>query len=288
MPIYNDETTDKNLKYGYWFVTHKVMLHKLGILILAAASGALLLYGAWGVFDYYILSRDKNLAVEKEITSSKLNYALLSEINKPKNLQVLSVSSLNGGEGKVDLVAEVANPNVQWAVESFDYHFFSGERKTAVKSGFILPGHTKFVLDLGFASLTGFPNPELSVENIKWKKTANFKELESKVIDFDFANKKALSAKRSGASAKSAVSTVEFDVINRSAYSFSEPKFIVLFYGGGNLVGADQAVLDSLVTGETKNVNLNIFQDIPAGAEVRIYPDINILDPAAFKGFDNH
>lgn len=287
MPIYHDDLTGKKFKFGYWFVTHRVILRQLGILTLALVSGALFLFGAWSIFDYYILSRAENLSLENEISSAKLNFNLLTEISQPKNLQIISVSALQGGVGKVDLVAEVANPNAQWAVESFDYYFISGSQKTLPKTGFILPGHTKFVLHLGFDSATSFSNPQLVMDNIKWKKTANFKALEDKIMNFEFADKKIFSSKKSSVNAQSAIAAIQFDVINHSVYSFWEPTFVVLFFSGNSLVGATQVVFDSMMTGEKLNADVNVFQDIPANASLQIYPDIDILDPAVFKGFDN-
>ena len=90
----------------------------------------------------------------------------------------------------------------------------------------------------------------------------------------------------SGLSQKGSVSKIHFDVLNGSVYNFWEPKFIVLLTRSNVLIGAIPVVIDGLNNGEKKSEDINVFQALPSGITLEIVPDVNILDPEVFKGFE--
>lgn len=279
-----DNLSDDELKAGYWYVTHRVLLRKIFVFSLAIISGALLLFGIWGLINYYVVESAGRQALQTDLAKAKLNYQLLSEINKPLDLQIMETEVVKAGDNAYDFITNVVNPNAQWAVESFDYYYLFGEEKTNVKSEYILPGQSKLVLYLNYPPDGFIGSASLIMENIKWKKAANFSEWQEKVMQFAFENQVALSSKKSGLSEQELISTIQFDVLNKSPYSFWEPRFIVLIVKGDKIVGAAQVVLDSLSSGEKRTETVNLFQSISGGAELQIVPDINILDPNVFKG----
>ncbi|MEK7159660.1 MAG: hypothetical protein AAB766_04145 [Patescibacteria group bacterium] len=285
--IIYDNLSDKELKTGYWYVTHRVLLKKIGIFALAIVSGGLLIYGAIGLINYYIVDRSQNLALEADLAKNKLDQNLLAEINKPKDLQILETTVVEGAGGSYDLITEVINPNAQWAVEAVDYYYVFGEDKSNVKNEYLLPGQEKFLLFLNYKSNKTISSANIVLENIKWKKVADYGSLAEKVLQFEFANEKVLSSKKSGLSAEQAVANVSFDILNKSPYNFVEPRFIVFLTRGKQPVGVTQFSVDSLLSGESRSQSINFFQDVSSGTTVSIIPDINILDSSVFKGFDN-
>jgi hypothetical protein len=279
-----DNLSDDELKAGYWYVTHRVLLRKVFVFALAIASGGLLLYGIVGLVNYYLVDSAVRQALQADLAKSKLNQQLLSEINRPLDLQIMDTEVVKAGDNGYDFITNVVNPNSQWAVESFDYYYLIGEEKSNVKSEYILPGQSKLVLYLNYPREGFVGSASLIMENIKWKKTANFNEWQEKVMQFAFENQIVLSSKKSGISEQEMISTIQFDVLNKSPYSFWEPRFIVFVVKNGKIVGATQVVIDSLSSGEKRTETVNMFQSISGGAELEIAPDINILDPNVFKG----
>ncbi|MBI5076868.1 hypothetical protein HZB94_00600 [Candidatus Falkowbacteria bacterium] len=279
-----DNLSDDELKAGYWYVTHRVLLRKIFVFSLAIVSGGLLLYGVWGLINFYLAESANRQALEADIAKSKLNYQLLAEINKPLDLQIMKTEIIKGGGGAHDIVTSVVNPNSQWAVESLDYYYLIGDEKTNVKTEYILPGQSKLILYLNYDDGAGISSAQLMMENIKWKKVADFSAWQEKVMQFGFENQVALSSKKSGLSEQEMISTIQFDVLNRSPYSFLEPRFIVLIGKADKIVGVTQTVLPGLSSGERRTETVNLFQSISGGAELQIIPDINILDPSVFKG----
>lgn len=283
--IYNNLSQDE-LKVSYWYVTHRVLLRKIGIMVLAVVSGVLLLYGIYGLIDFYLLGGRENAAIEKSLSAGGLNYTLLAEANRPTDLAVLDTTILKGAGSSYDIISEISNPNVQWDVESFDYYYMIGEAKTNVKTDFILPNSSKYVLYPNYESDAGAAEANLVIENIKWKKVSDFDLLAEKILQFNFENKVILSSKSSSLSKKESVTNIRFDVLNKSSYNFWEPRFIVLLLRGDALVAVTQVVVDGLASGEKKTESVNLFQTIPSGATMEIFPDIDILNPDVFKGFE--
>lgn len=284
--IYNN-LSDDQLKAGYWYVTHRVLLRKLGIFILAILAGSLLVFGIKGIIDYYGTDASSREALLADISKNKLNQQLLVELNNPSDLQVLETEVIKTGENMYDLYTEVYNPNQRWYIESFDYYFILGDdEKTEIKTDFVLPEQTKYVLNLGFKSQGIVNSANLIVENVKWLKVFDYEETRNKFLNFSFENIEILAAKQSGLSKKEDIANMRFDVINKSAYNFWQPRFVVFVLKRDKVIAVTQTILDSINSGEQKTESLNIFQAIPRGVDLKIVPDINILNPDVFKSFE--
>jgi hypothetical protein len=281
-----ENLSNDQLKAGYWYVTHRVILRKVGIMILAIFSGILLLFGVKGLVDYYIMDRPTRLAIESSIVNPKLNNNLLKEINTPRTLQIIETNVIKKDDKVYDIATEVFNPNAQWYVKSFDYYYKLGDEKTNTKEGYILPGQNKFVLYLNYRATGNFSGAQIMIENIEWEKVANYAEMQEKFISFVFEDATILSPNQSGLSDNEKIANLSFTVLNKSTYNYHEPKFIIFLYKGGSLEAVTQTVLDSIMSGEKKTDSFNLFQSIPRGTDMIIVPDINILDPTVFKGFD--
>jgi hypothetical protein len=172
-------------------------------------------------------------------------------------------------------------------VESFDYSFEFGGEKTNVKTDFLLPEQKKYVLYLNVPTTKTISTAELKMENVKWKKIPDYKNFFEKFNQFEFQNVTLLSSKKSGLSEKGAVANIRFDILNKTPYSFWEPKFVVLLSQRGSLIGVSQVALADLKTGEKRTESFNLFQELSDSTQIEVVPDINILDPAVFKSFDN-
>ncbi len=278
---------DRQFKASYWLVSNRVYLRTILILLLGLIAGGLFLLGAGGLFKYYVLDRNKNLVLEQSISANQLNQKLLAEVGRPESLQIIETRVFQPNSGNTDFVAVVLNPNTQWVVEEFDYSFQFGEETTNIKTDFILPEQKKYVLSLNVPTTKTISAAELKLENVKWKKVADYGNLFEKFNQFEFQNVSLLSSKKSGVSEKGAVANIRFDILNKTPYSFLEPKFVVLLSQRNSLIGVSQMVLPELRTGEKRTESFNLFQELSDSTQVEIVPDINILNPEVFRGFDN-
>lgn len=283
--IYNN-LSDDELKASYWYVTHRILLRKIGIGTLMVISLGLLLYGVISLINFYSGGEKQIDQLTSQVSQERLNVELLAEANKPKNLSVGETQVLRGKTGFVDLVVEIANPNQQWTVQSLDFYFLIGEEKTEIKQAFILPGELKYLVFFNYPSNSTAINAQLVIENIKWEKISDFQPMKDQMLNFSYENASVLSSSASGLSAESTISTVSFDVLNKTSFSFRNPHFIILLSRGNQLIAVADTYVDGLATGERRTEKINLFQNLPSSTQLQVVPDINILDPDTFKGFD--
>ncbi len=284
--IYDANFDERKAKFSYWYIENRVMLRRISIVFLAGFSGIFLFYGLWGLANHYLVNYDANKRVEYSISEGRLNYEMIAESSRPKGLQTVGSFMMSSDRGNFDFAAEVFNPNSEWLVESFDYYFNFGGERTETKSEYILPRQRKFLMDLNYPATIMYSTVNVVIDNVKWKKVANYTELREKILQFDFKNVRVLTPKQSGVSGKLQISTIEFDILNQGSHNFWDPKFVILIYQGSRIININQLVLSSISSGEILEQSLNIFQKLPINAKVEIVPDINILNEEVFKGYD--
>jgi len=277
--IYNN-LSDQELKAGYWYVRHRVLLRQIGIMVLFVMAGGLLLYGVFGLLNFYVVKAPEHQVLEKELAAPKMNYAILAELNRAKGLQVLETKVFKVEQGVYDLYSRVVNPNSQWVVTGMEYYYLMGDQKSEVQTDFILPGQTKNLFLLNHET-TEYPGQaDIIIENITWKKINDYQAWSNKVLNFSYENIEV----DSGSQKES--TQVSFDLINRSPYNFWEPSFDLFFMRNDQVVGVSQVVLDEFLSGEKRSEKMVVFRSFPRGVDLMIMPDINILNPDVFKGFD--
>jgi len=82
-----DELSNKQLKLGYWYITHRDRLKKTGIILLGLAVVVIWTVVLFGLVKYVIsLSRDSGLVAE--IVATRVDYESFFARNKPQDLTV--------------------------------------------------------------------------------------------------------------------------------------------------------------------------------------------------------
>lgn len=81
----------------------------------------------------------------------------------------------------------------------------------------------------------------------------------------------------------SPISRVTFDVSNRTAFSYWQPMFVVRVLRGSSTVAVNQIVVPELVAGETRQVEVRFFGDLPETATAVVEPAIFYFDPNAYS-----
>lgn len=114
-----------------------------------------------------------------------------------QDLQIKEISFVDGGNGTIDVVAKVANPNYLTGASSFAYEFVLKDAAGSVLASsqgknFILPAETKYVAEIGmrpnvqgavasaeleiiqpqWKELTDLGNPQLEINNRRLEKNA--------------------------------------------------------------------------------------------------------------------
>lgn len=280
------ELSAQEIKAGYWFVSHKLLLRRIGIIALAVFDIIIVLFALYAFADYYLIGRPGVQGMYDQITSPRLDYQYLFEIARPQQLQINFTESLKSVDNKYDLVAEVFNSNSSWTAEQITYHFENNEFSTEQKTDFILPLQTKYLMVLNAESEQGLSSVNLVIDDILWQKVTDYDKLSAKILDIEIVDPQFQAPQQSGVSEELSVSRLLFTAKNNSAYNFWDVNMKVLLYRGSNLIYIDNVFYESFDAGEVKNNDLSIFKRLATPDKIYVIPDINILNPAVFKGFD--
>jgi hypothetical protein len=281
-----EKLTGDELNISYWYITNKLLIRRILVLLLVLVDLLLVIYVLYGLANYYLIGKPQVDKMYEALTSTPLDYQYLAEISRPQPLVIDSTQSLVSNAGQYDLVAQISNPNELWYAPKVTYHFESGDYQSDPATDYVLPSQTKYWMVLGIESTAALTNPSLVIDSIEWEKKVHFAELQGKILNIEINDPTFVPPQQSGVTEGVQVSRVEFDVFNNSAYNFYNVDLKVLLYRAQNLVGVNSIPLQTLDAGETKQIEYFIYQRILTPNRVVVYPEVDILNPASFKAFD--
>ncbi len=274
--------SEKGLRLAYWYVTNKLLLKKILIIILIIVNALLAIYLIYLlVFNLYIYRSDYQ-AMLSNLATINQDYPSLRTANLPQDIQVGQIKVLPNNE-KYDLMVEIANPNAQWWA-SFDYKFqINNDEFTETRNSFILPGETKKLMDLAV------PNGDLAsrlvLSNVVWQKETDYANLQRLRLKFDIQNVEYVPASELGVGQELAVSRVLFTIYNNTAYNYKNIKLLILLKSADNIVAVNQIASGALKSNQSKKLESTFFQSLPRITSVEVVPEVNILDDDVYMDF---
>ncbi len=274
--------SEKQLKFGYWFVTHKLQLKRGLEFALMAVSAGLFLFTIAMLVKLFLVEDTAFRAMQRQASQNLVNPAVIAA-RVPKPLSVKTSAALEGGKGTSDAYAEITNPNKDsWA--SWTGQFSAQGATTTPRREFILPGETKPVVDLGIESprLTGL---KYEIRDLAWHRVdrhdiPDYAAYRDNRLRFDIKDVVFTSAP--SPDGKSTVSRVSFTVVNGSAYNYWTVRFIARLYRGTSIAAVNTVELQAMKTGETRKVEMAWVQDLQAISKPEVIPDVNILDLSVY------
>ncbi|MBN1326126.1 hypothetical protein JW977_04080, partial [Candidatus Falkowbacteria bacterium] len=276
-----EQIYEKQLTAAYWFVTHKLLLKNILIVILIVINIALVSYNLYLVINNLVILEKNYQAILSTLINPSPDLIVLRQNKLPSELQISNLMTLAASKG-FDIIVDVINPNSKWAA-TFDYQFSLGDKLTSTKKGFILPGEEKRIFDLGVED--GNLANNVILTNIKWNKEINFSKLSQERFKFDVSDIKFIASTELGIGDKVSVNRVTFNVANQSAYNFANVNFIILLNSSNQIAAINQVSSGNFFSGQTKILESTFFQKLPKIDSVQIIPEVNILDPKVFLSF---
>jgi hypothetical protein len=271
-----NQTSERQLKWAIWFVTHRAELKRGLILFLVLLNLFFWGYSLFGFLDYFVFSFQKERSLERQLVRGGFNWPAIQEINKPLPLEWSSPELIVSAKA-TDFVVQIRNPNSQWLAK-FKYAMSLGD-ETKTGESFVLPGSNKYLFN-SFKGAKGVPS--FSIVSLNWQRilskdvAGDYLTFFSSRLDLAFENIKVSSATRD------LPGRLSFEIVNKGAYSFWQTRFIILLFRGDKLLGIESVSLDKFKAGERRRVEINLFDRSGGITKVEIIPDINILD------FDNY
>jgi hypothetical protein len=286
-----ENLSEKSLRYGYWFVTHKILLKRIGIGIIILFDLLTIGWSAWGWFSTYVLEVDSDRIAAEENATSVLNPAI-NEAEAAKPL-LLADAQVFATDGKVDFSSEIKNPNANYRAD-FSFRFTSGGQATAEQPGFVLPNDDKFLTALG-EKATGSQSAALEISNIVWRRIdrhmiPDYQKFSTERLNFDITDIK-FTPEGGGTSVSGTVGTADqtgptgkttFTFFNDTGFGYKQIKFTVLLYRGPGLAAVNSTILTDIAAGETRPVEVTWYQPLSAISDTRVAPEVDIMNDAVY------
>lgn len=279
------EITERQLKVGYWYLTHKEALKKWLKIALIIVNVVLWGYGAYGLIRYYFLDAAVYNQMLSNLAKDLVSYQTYRSTHRPLSPQIVSAKVIALGEERYDIIARLQNPNPDWLIE-FDYQFVSEAVSTSVKRGFILPGEEKFLTALGVKTERVVRSPRIDLSNFTWRRIEDYALVRGERLNFELQDVKFISAQELSLSGRVPVSRTTFTIVNKTVYNFWGVGVYVALYQGSALTALNYITLEELLSNEARPVEISWYERLANVNKVSVEPEVNILDPKSFMGME--
>jgi hypothetical protein len=280
-----EELSERELTWGYWFVTHKEELKRYLIVSLIVLSVLLYGYVFYRVTRMYAFEQDEYNRALSTATENYIDIQAVHDANRIEDIQVLSRQIIPGTDGNVDVIARVRNPNTKWALESFTYRFGVGTDVLEEQQGFLLPGEEKFLMALNVRASAG-GTPQILVDNEKWQRVVQYETWGPEHSNFLVTEQKFTAARQGEISGQLPISEVSAVLKNNSAYNYNQVEVQIALYSGNRVVGVNRLPLPNFRSGETRTLSAIWSMTLPSVSNVEIIPTVNILTPSSYLDFE--
>lgn len=283
MPDENNKLTEDQLKWGYWWVTHKVQAKKIFTVALAIVAFSLFAYGAWGFADWFFGSGVRERQEIGMLTQNWIDYAFFRAAAQPDPMIAQTAETIAAGEGRYDMIAKVSNPNQRWWME-FDYRFVGAGFDDPYKREYLLPADTKYLYSLAVKSESK-PQAALEVANVMMRRVDNhvilpdYRTWASARLNFLIDDIKFIGPEKDS---PIPVSRASFTIKNDTAFGYVSVPFFVTLLSGNRVVGVNRVVISRLRAGETRQVEASWFNDLPNVTRVEVKPEVNLFDDRVY------
>lgn len=279
--------SDKELKWSYWYVTHKLIILKYTKNFLIGLNIVFVILFVYKVIDIFVLRQKLyELSVTKLVSSTGILGAMVPTgdvaVVEP---EVINVKALLSNSNKVDFYAQIGNSNSKYA-GYFEYRFVASDFSTKWKSSFILPEQVKYFHELGYETDTSaydFSNVNLEIRFLKWKKVLEYQSLLNERLKIVFNEVEHILESGSLKNNDLVSEKIRFKVSNESSYSFRQVSFFVVAYNGSIIDSVNKIKLDKI------DANSFYFVDVPWKSnaniinKIEIFPEIDILNEKVYK-----
>lgn len=183
-----------------------------------------------------------------------------------------------------DLAILVKNENPNFYV-SFDYCFKQGETAVSCGNNFILPNEEKYVIDFSVKPLNQKEEYSFVISRMSWsrisKSIANYEEYHKQRLGVLIENISFNSSTRKSSSYSDS-NSLEFSLLNPTAYSYFELPLDILVFSGAELVGVNRHTIEYFYSGDSRQINLSWTAQLGNANRVEIKPSLNIFDDSVF------
>ncbi len=196
-----------------------------------------------------------------------------------EDLQVEYVRVVTGGDGTMDAVSRVTNPNIRYGSAKVDYEFTVRNEQgevTAERKGttFVLPAESRYVIELGMKPQNGPPaRVDFRITGVDWQEFTDFQKPQITVSNKRFES----------VSSGTGFAQVYALVRNKSPYDFNRIDVaVVLKNAEGEPLALHKTQLHTMDAGSERDFTLRwphafpgIVADVDIAAEANVFDSLN-------------
>ena len=244
-------------KTSLLWIKLRPILKRVSIGLFLVTDTLLLLFFVWSFLDFGVWDFYTDRAQVGAIVEGSTDLHEISEERAATGITAGEVGVLALTDDRADFYAIVSNPNTDWYV-SFEYAFSYSGGETEAVQGFLLPGEEeKTLVALGVPVEGTVRTAEIVLSNVGYER------------EVELVN-------------GTTIARSTFTIVNKGAYAFWEPSFVVVLRRNSNVVGVTSVVIPRLDAGESREIAVNWFGISPSANETEIEPTIDIFDPSVF------
>jgi hypothetical protein len=279
--------TDQELRVASFWVQNRLGLRRAGYVTLIIIVTVLWGFSLWSLLDAFVISYPRESRIPLFISQNELTMKSL-EASAPRPIQPSEVQILPTTDSRQDFLVEISNPNTQWWAE-FTYRFDAGEGQTTAKKGYVLPGSSRFLTELGWKGDVRAQTATLVVDDIRWHR------VDPKQVERDY---NAFATQRLGLELEdvryekdlvigtTTVGQSAFTLKNPTGFGYWAVDLTIILYRLDNPVAVTTITERELKPGETRPIKVSWFDNLSGITKTDIRTNINILDPKAYLPTD--
>jgi len=272
------ELSDKELKWGYWWVLHRVAIRHAVEVVLGLVALILCGFSLWQLTDWLTNRRAEEEAIT-QIVNREINFAAYHQSNAPIPLVIGTVTAVPTARGLYDLVAEVKNPNFKWAINELPF-VFTADNQTVRGNTFFLPLEEKYLVKLGVALKHKPKQISLTFDKFNWQKVRNLGELPIPTFDISDEVIEQLTPQDAGMPIGT---SLKFTLSNTSPYSYWQIGLTVILTKTGSIQGVGQQVISDVKSQSARTVEFFWPGTVITADNMIVRPEVNVLDPRVLK-----
>jgi len=281
--------TTKKLDLGLWYIEHKIFFKKILIIALGAIVGLSWSYTIYGFAYYFAKGKSQDEAYLAALARSDIASHENILKSSAKNLVYSTVTALSSSGNRYDLIATVKNQNLKFRGD-FKYCFFRQGSEVDCSSSYIFPGEVKFIMALANKFSSKPSDVQFVVSDVNWSRIdghiyGEWQEFKNEHINFSFSGINFKPASSSGLSDKLEYNTLDFTATNNSPYNYWNVGLNILLYRNNSLIGVNKFTIEEFLSGETKEVKMSWPGSIGQVSEVKISPEIDIMNENSYIEF---
>lgn len=282
-----DGISNKSLNFSLWFINNRKKFVLAIIVILILASAGFFMYSGYH-YGYYLI---KGKSQDEEMLRQLSSYQSLPEEYRNKNSAqnlIFYKSEILRKDENFDIVNLVENPNQNYYA-SFDYCFSQFNEDIYCDKAFLFPLEKKYLLALS-QNLNASLSAELIIKNLSWSRInlhiyPDWSKYYNEHLDFPLTEVMFKPGHKSQFSNKMSLDSLEFKITNDTAYNYWEVPLNIVILNGSRVVGANKYIVNKFYSGETQTARLVWPGNISQASEVKIEPNLNIIDPDIYISY---